>query len=249
MICRRCGKKVDGGWRFCPNCGSALEHAGKSLFDDMFSRFRRELKETDRTLDNEFEVLDLSQFFRSLGLGIPSRTHPGPLKGTPFRAQASSGAHPGTLKGTGSPRGSGFTIKITKYGGKQPSVDVKTSGNVNLSGLRKDIAEEMRSMGIRTPATSGQAEKPRTTESHQKPARVTEEPKTHVRSVGTRLMVEMELPNVISEGDIGISELESSVEVRARAGDTAYFKIITKPEGFSVTTKRFEKGMLHLEFS
>jgi hypothetical protein len=39
------------------------------------------------------------------------------------------------------------------------------------------------------------------------------------------------------------------VEVRARAGDKAYFKIITKPEQFSVTSRKFGSGKLHLEFS
>ncbi len=228
MICRRCGKKIDRGWHFCPNCGSSLEQKGRSIFDDIFSRFRREFKEMDKLFDKEFEVLDLSPFFRA----------------------------PHTPEGTRRPRRSGFTIKITRRNREQPRVDVKTFGNVDRNEVRREVAEEMKELGIKTtPMGTVQKErpyeKPKALEEkpHQEPAKFTEEPRTQVRSVGTRVMVEMELPDVKSEGNIEINELESSVEVRARAGDRAYFKIITKPERFSVTSKRFERGRLYLEFS
>ena len=233
MICRRCGRKADRGWRFCPNCGAGLEQQGRSLFDDIFSRFRREFKQMDKLFDKEFEVLDLSPFFRA----------PHTLEGT------------GTPRGTGRPRRSGFTIKITRRNREQPRVDVKTFGNLDRNEVRREVAEEMKDLGIEAPLMASQeegpSEKPKASEEkpHQEPARFTEEPKTQVRSVGTGVAVEMELPDVKSEGDIEINELESSVEVRARAGDKAYFKIITKPERLSVTSKRFERGRLHLEFS
>jgi HSP20 family molecular chaperone IbpA len=223
MICRRCGKDVEKGWRFCPNCGAGIEREG-SLFDDIFSRFRKEFKEMDRLFDKEFEVLDLSPFFRA------------PQK----------------------PKTSGFTIKITRRDHEQPRVDVRTFGNVNNNEVRREVAEEMRDLGIKGgmripsgagPGKRGPVERSRSPEAGMKPARFMEEPKTHVRSAGNRVTVEMEIPDVKSGGDIEINELESSVEVRARAGDKAYFKIITKPERFSVTSKRFEKGRLYLEFS
>jgi HSP20 family molecular chaperone IbpA len=226
MICRRCGKKADRGWRFCPNCGSSLEQQGRSIFDDIFARFRREFGEMDKMFDKEFEVLDLSPF---------------------FRARSPEGAP--------RPRSSGFTIKITRRNREHPRVDVKTFGNVDRNEVRREVAEEMKDLGIKA-APMGALQKERRHERpkplekpQQEPAKFTEEPRTHVRSVGTRVTVEMELPDVKSEGDIEINELESSVEVRARAGDKAYFKIITKPERFSVTSKRFERGRLYLEFS
>ena len=59
----------------------------------------------------------------------------------------------------------------------------------------------------------------------------------------------MNIPDVKSEDDIVINELENSVEVRAMAGETAYFKILTKPAQFRLTKKEFKKGKLHLEFA
>ncbi len=223
MICRRCGKNVEKGWRFCPNCGSVTEKQGKSLFDDIFSRFRREFNDMDKMFNKEFEVLDLSPFLRNAG-------------------------------STGKPRGAGFTIKITRRNNEKPSVNVRTFGNIDREAVRKRLSEGMRPLAASQPGEKPLPEPASRREagsrdSSHTPAKVTEEPNTQVRSLGTRLVVEMDLEDVSSESDIDVNELESSVEVRARAGEKAYFKIIRKPEHYSVSSKRFEKGKLYLEFS
>ena len=74
MICRRCGKKIEKGWRYCSNCGSVTQRQSRSLFDElfaginemrgMFSKNRESMfKSMDRLADKEFEVLDLSPLF------------------------------------------------------------------------------------------------------------------------------------------------------------------------------------------
>jgi len=74
--------------------------------------------------------------------------------------------------------------------------------------------------------------------------------------VGNKVLVEISLPNVRSSGDIDISELENSIEVKAVAGsgsaaDAAgrkgYFKIIRKPEFSRIAKKSFSDGVLRLE--
>lgn len=77
----------------------------------------------------------------------------------------------------------------------------------------------------------------------------TEEPKTSVAKSASKVVVSIHLPDVKSDHDIEISDLESSVEVKALADDRAYFKILTKPPQFRLARKSFEKGVLHLEFS
>ena len=223
MICRRCGKNIEKGWRYCPNCGSVTEKPGKSLFDEIFSRFRKEFRSMDSAfdkVDKEFEVLDLSPFIRQ----------------------------------PGGPKGKGFTIKITRRNNQQPKVDVRTFGNVDRAAVRRDVAQGMHSMGMK-PSSRAQLPKPAREGSpskfkhDEKPAKIMEEPRTSVKSLGTKLLVEMDMDDVKSQDDIDVKELESSVEVRARAGDKAYFKIIKKPGQFSVRGKRFEKGKFYLEFS
>ncbi|MCK4531475.1 MAG: zinc-ribbon domain-containing protein [Candidatus Aenigmarchaeota archaeon] len=65
MRCPRCGSGVNEGWKFCPKCGSRLE---RNLFGDVFERMgqemKNELKSMDRAFERNFEVLDLSPFFR-----------------------------------------------------------------------------------------------------------------------------------------------------------------------------------------
>ncbi len=228
MVCKRCGKQVEKGWRYCPNCGSIIHVPRKSLFDDIFSRFRNEFSGMGRMQNKQFEVLDLSPLFKG-----------GPAK----------------VRGTMVPARKGFTIKITRSGNQKPRIDVRTFGNVNNDEVRKEVADEMRSLGI---SNGGQqfpkpAQRPAETvakpESEEKPAKVTEEPETTVKREGQKVMVDMKLPDVKAEEDIRISQLESSVEVRARAGDKAYFKIITKPGQLAISSKSFKKGQLHLEFS
>ena len=77
----------------------------------------------------------------------------------------------------------------------------------------------------------------------------TEEPKADIRRLGNGVSVDISVPGVKSQEDIDIKELESSVEVKAIAGDKAYFKILTKPPQFRLTGKSFKDGQLHLEFS
>ncbi len=220
MKCGSCGEEVSEEWEFCPRCGARIRK--NDMFSDAFdmmekemSRLGNDLSDMDNPLEKNFEVFDLSPFFRKR------------------------------------PRGSGFSIKITRGSGKKPSVSVKTFGDVN----RKDIEKEMRKMGIgKSPEPEGseinREDSPeRTTgepETSEAP-KVTEEPETEVRRVGDRIVVEIKIPGVKETKDIHITSLENSVEVKAIAGKKAYFKILTKPPDSSVVNKDFSEGVLRLE--
>jgi HSP20 family molecular chaperone IbpA len=78
---------------------------------------------------------------------------------------------------------------------------------------------------------------------------LTEEPKASIRRLESKVVVDIEMPGVESDENVDVKELENSVEVKAIAGDRAYFKILTKPSSFSLSEKKFEKGRLHLEFA
>jgi HSP20 family molecular chaperone IbpA len=139
------------------------------------------------------------------------------------------------------PKGSGFSIKIVQSGGKEPEVSVRTFGDVDKNKLKKEMnGMEWGPEG--KPESRGQKVVIR--ESMK-----TEEPKTSVARSSSKVIVSMEMPGVKSDKDIEVSELESSIEVKALAGDKAYFKILTKPAQFRLSRKNFEKGTLHMEFS
>jgi len=165
------------------------------------------------------------------------------------------------------PRGSGFTIRITRAGGKEPKVSVKTFGNVD-SSTKRELSEELGEMVPMQPRPEKREHKesvlkrmipagrpaepsreaPRKEELEKVcEPRSMEEPECEVRPLEDRVVVEIKLPGV-KEKDIRIKELESSVEVKAMVKDKAYFKILTKPENRRIAGKSFSKGVLRVEF-
>jgi len=143
------------------------------------------------------------------------------------------------------PKRAGFSIRIVQEGGKKPRIDVKTFGYIKKEDVIKEVNSKFR-IGI----PSFKKEKPDRIEegSLRREPKFTEEPKTYVRRTDEKVIVEIEIPDIKREEDIHIQELENSVEIKAFAGDKAYFKIITKPPQYRLSAKRFENGKLYLEF-
>jgi HSP20 family molecular chaperone IbpA len=205
MRCHYCGSEVKEGWKFCPRCGSRVEKE-RELFGEVFERMEQELKSMDRAFERNFEVLDLSPFFRK---------------------PVSSG---------------GFSVKITRSGNEKPKVSVKTFGDVD----RKELEGEMGKLGFRGIPRPKRPEA-RGGRISLESAKRTEEPETCVRRIGEKILVEVKLPGVRDPKDIEVKSLENSIEVKAIAGDKAYFKILTKPEKANIASKDFRDGILNIE--
>ncbi len=241
--CPRCGTKLSSDWNFCPRCGYKKGEGFCSLFDNVFSRIRREMREMDKSFQKEFEAFDLSPWFKTLSKEELKE----------IRKQKP----PMNRKG--------FSIRIIRTGGQKPRISVKTYGNVEKEKVMDEIIKQIGSkrqqkklmfgfLKQRTPKEkpSGIFFKKEIPEKREKPLptpRFTEEPKTDIRRLDSRVVVDMDVPGVKSLNDVEIKELENSIEVKAIAGDKAYFKILTKPEQFRITNKEFKDGRLHLEFA
>ena len=148
------------------------------------------------------------------------------------------------------PKGGGFSIKIYRSGASVPKVYVKTFGDVDRNQVEKAVYSQLgvRDKGVqelRRRATQIQREEKKTATGLKQ----AEEPRTSVRSLGDRVVVDIDLPGVKSPGEISINELENSVEVKAMVGDKAFFKILTKPPQFRVVQRTFSNNTLHLEFA
>ena len=76
-----------------------------------------------------------------------------------------------------------------------------------------------------------------------------EEPKADVRKMDGITAVNLSLPGVRSAEDVWIKVLDSSVEVRADAGERSYFKIVGKPPEAKRMRQSFADGLLRMEFS
>ena len=220
MICKNCGFEAERGWKFCPNCGSRLSKGAFPSIDSIFADIERELQETmNDMLEKNFEAFDISPYFEG---GQGKR---------------------------------GFSIKIVnKDGDPKPEISIKTFGDVDAEGLKKYMEKIINSM-LRA---SGQRveikkEQPPIKEKRPRqkmviPPKVTEEPVANIRQMGQSVVVELDMPDVKSANDIEVRELESSVEVKARAGEKMYFKILTKPENRRLANYEFSGRTLFLEF-
>ncbi len=124
-------------------------------------------------------------------------------------------------------------ISITLHAGdERPQVEVKTSGNY------KRMEPEIRNkLGV----AAGKGSKFRV-----KTAKVTEEPESEIKTVGGRQIILIKLPGVKKPGDIEVKRLDQSVEVKAFAGDKAYFKLIPV-SGDAEISESFKDGSLRLE--
>lgn len=245
---------MDKGWGYCPRCGSRrgsdpFDAFGRDLFSQIFSQMRNSMGDMQRLQNDMFErdieALDLSPFFKG------AREDKRQLR--PVQKK-------------------GFTIHIKTGTGMRPHVDIKTYGDVNKARIEREVYDKF---GVqRDDADAGKAPAPVKQQAGPVPGeravkeekergkrfglpsltrrsgpKCTEEPKADVKRIGDRVVVDVCMPGVKSGQDVEIRELESSVEVKAIAGDKAYFKILTKPASFRLAQKSFKDGMLHLEFS
>jgi HSP20 family molecular chaperone IbpA len=251
MSCPRCGHKIEKGWNFCPFCGyrpdkspPAFSGTFGGIMDKLMKKLAKQMESIDREsrdMDRDIQVMDLSPMFKEMG-------------GMDMEKMQKN------LKVMGKPGARGFTIRISRTNDNQPKVNVDTFGNMD-EAMQNQIKEQLKHMGIKLevrPRKQGESPRPsarqkkRPTEPKRKALptpKYTEEPKASVRRIDSKVLVDIEIPGVKSEDDIDINELESSVEVRAMAGDKAYFKIFTKPAQFSLSKQDFKNGRLHLEFA
>ncbi|MBL7206442.1 MAG: hypothetical protein ISS36_02485 [Candidatus Aenigmarchaeota archaeon] len=228
MNCPQCGNGIEMGWHYCPNCGlSFRKQSFSNIFKKVFNDVKREMGVTDRTMEKDIEALDLSPFFENFNKGMEKPTR---------RIMLPKNR-------------SGFSVRITSGTGRPPKVSVRTFGNVDRENIENQLKKQL---GMRQLQVANQHAK--TVQSKPqgmvfKEHKTTEEPKENIKRTANGLIVELDMPGVNSENDIEIKELENSVEVKAVAGDKAYFKILTKPEKFHLKGKSFENGKLLLKFA
>lgn len=102
--------------------------------------------------------------------------------------------------------------------------------------------------GVSIIISSGMKPKMTARKAVEKPVKIpkfTEEPETTIERRGNRQIINIKLPGVKKE-DIEIKRLEQSIEIKAFAGDKAYFKLIPIPSSAAVN-RSFEDEMLKIE--
>jgi len=134
-------------------------------------------------------------------------------------------------------RGGGISITIKSGTGVRPKVDVRTSGE-----YRKIEPQIKRKLGVREGLEETEEFKP-----ERKPPKITEEPETKVDKTGDKQLITIKIPDVKTVENIDIRKLEQSLEVKAFAGDKAYFKLIPINPNAQILNRSFKNGVLRIE--
>jgi HSP20 family molecular chaperone IbpA len=138
-----------------------------------------------------------------------------------------------------SPFGSGgISITIRSGSDMKPKVDVRTSGN-----YKKIEPQIKRRLGV---AEGGQE-----IEEKRKIRipKITEEPETNIEKEKNEEVITIKLPDVKNLSDIEIRKLEQSLEIKAFAGDKAYFKLIPIKSNAEISDRSFNNGILKIKVS
>lgn len=123
--------------------------------------------------------------------------------------------------------GGGISVRISSEEGEEPKIDVQTFGDYEERA--PDIEERL---GVKK---------------ERAPPKVTREPKTLIEQADGRLILRAELPGVKSEQDVDVRRMAESIEIRAYAGDTAYFTLFCVPPDSRILSKRLENEELVIE--
>ena len=140
-----------------------------------------------------------------------------------------------------SPFKGGISIVIKNGTGMKPKVDIKTSGN-----YKKLEPQIKKRLGV----TEGVEEIEEIEEEEKRKIRIpkiTEEPETKVEKHGNEETITIKLPDVKNPDDIEIRKLEQSLEIKAFAGDKAYFKLIPIKPNAQISDRSFKNGILKIE--
>jgi hypothetical protein len=139
-------------------------------------------------------------------------------------------------------RGGGISITVQSGTGMEPKVEIKTSGE-----YKKLEPEIKKKFGIKPAIEEIEEEKAEKKKIMRKIPKITEEPETKVQTAGSKQIISVKLPDVKSEDDIEVKRLEQSIEIRAFAGDKAYFKLIPLPSDAAIVKKEFKNEVLRIE--
>lgn len=118
-------------------------------------------------------------------------------------------------------KGKGISITITSDNVSPPKIDVQPFGG------HKHLHHHVEQRPSRIPKTM-------------------EEPETKMQNIKNRQIITLNLPDVKSLEDIEIKQLDQSIEIKAFAGDKAYFKLLPIPSN-AVVNNEFKDGVLKIE--
>lgn len=216
--CKKCGKKIDKKYSFCPHCGH-------KMFSDAEERSEWGMLGKNDSIPsmNELKLpIGFNALFNSLMKNLSKE----------LDTQLSNNYF-GMDKKPKKIKRSGVSINISTFGDGQPKIRVTNLGNNNQKLNSKKETEKFKSNSFTKEKIKKFASLPK------------EEPQTNIRRFSNKIVYELEMLEVKSMEDISIIKLESSIEIRAIGKGKAYIKRI--PINLPVINYNFLEGRLILE--
>lgn len=258
--CPLCGSKTRGEWKFCAVCGGRLPRRA-ALFpfglENLFKSFSREFERMEKDMkqsEKDFGVIDLREMepmFRGRRPGA---------RGFTISISTKTGERPKIdVKTFGDIERRQLEEQLARQLGVNQkeikSAEIRVAPNAPAfkpalrvaptgQAPRAQPTEAVRAAPVQAQAASPKVDAPGAPATPT----VTEEPKAKITQMPGKVLVELELPGVKNEGDIEVSEMPESVEVKAKAKDKVYFKIITLPPELKIAASVFKNERLRLEF-
>ena len=131
----------------------------------------------------------------------------------------------------------GISIVIKSGKGMKPKVRVNTSGR-----YKKLEPRIKRRLGV-----TGEVEEVKEKKRKIRIPKITEEPETKIEKRANEETITIKLPDVKNLNDIEIRKLGQSIEIKAFAGDKAYFKLIPIKSNAQISDRSFKNGVLKIE--
>lgn len=229
--CKRCGKKIDESFSYCPYCSQPLINREKEERDygflgkkdiekfDLFGREQIRLPFGFNTLFGKL-VKEMDKQFRELDeeLGKEKVRKVEPEK--PLIRQG------------------GISINISSGAGI-PIIKVRSFGDIpKFKEMEKQIKPSNKTIKFKKTKISEEKAK----ELAKLPR---QEAESKVRRLSGKVIYEIELPDVKNVKDVIVNQLENSIEVKAFSKDKAYFKFL--PVSLPLLGYKLEDSKLILE--
>ncbi len=221
--CSSCSKKFEGKYSFCPYCGNPVGKKAEEYG----------MLGTDDIMQQNPGLFD--SFFSGMGNGVLNKMLGNTMKMLEKELEKEMKNQKKEVAGeeVNSPQRTNFEIIIN--GKRVDPNSIRFSQKIIPTHGKVQKAEK-----------TGKKSASMSVESMKKMSKMPrQEPSTSIRRLSNKVIYEIEIPGVKSIGDISITKLENSIEVKALAKDKAYSKLI--PINLPILNYELSDGKLTLE--
>jgi HSP20 family molecular chaperone IbpA len=225
--CRKCGKKSNKDFNFCPSCGTPLK--------DNAQRQREYGMLGEQDMMPDFGAMQNSMF-GGIGGNMLNKMLAGTMKMLEQELAKEMRNNPQTPQNK---MPSNFQLYIN---GKKVNL---TSQDQNQA--QNQMQSQTSQKSTKKKSQNESVKKYFTKENKEKFSKLPQhEPKTDVKRLSDSIIYELETPGVKSIEDVSIVQLSNSIEVKALSKDKAYSKTIKL--GLPLIACQLEKDKLVIEF-